>query len=532
MHPTVLIGLDGASFTVLDPLMAGGHMPRLAGLIGQGARAELLSTKHPLTPPAWTTLVTGQPPGNHGIYDFLRAEIRDGGAFFTLTNYRDIRCETIWTIVSRQSGQITSLNFPLMAPPPEVNGAIVPGLLSWRHLRRNVRPASLYDELKNLPDFNPQDLSWDFERERKGTQVIPDEELEEWVRFHLGRERQWFHVVEHLMKTAPADLTAVMFDGADKLQHSCWRFLDPKFQSPNPSGFERTITDLCVQYFRELDEYIGRIVDLAPAGARVFMASDHGFGPNDIILRINKWLEQKGYLRWASAPAAGAKQTAKTGNAHYVLLDWEHTTAFAQSGATNGIHIRIAQPGQVGGIPESEYASFRGRLRQELLEIRDPQDGSPILTDVWTREEIYTGQAMAEAPDLTLVLADHGFFSVLDVEPVVSRRDVIAGTHYPEGIFVAHGPGVSQGATLAQQSIVDIAPTLLYSLGLPIPEDFQGRVMQDAFTSEQLQQEPIRTGPPTESPGSQAAEAATDASGEVESEALILNRLRALGYVE
>jgi len=532
MHPTVLIGLDGASFTVLDPLMAGGHMPRLAKLIQAGARAELLSTKHPLTPPAWTTLVTGQPPGNHGIYDFLRAEIRDGGAFFTLTNYRDIRCETIWTIVSRQAGRITSLNFPLMAPPPEVRGAIVPGLLSWRHLRRNVRPASLYDELKGLPDFNPQDLSWDFERERKGTQVIPDEELEEWVRFHLGRERQWFHVVEHLMKTAPADLTAVMFDGADKLQHSCWRFLDPKFQSPQPDAFERTITDLCVQYFRELDEYIGRIVDLAAPGARVFIASDHGFGPNDIVLRIYKWLEQHGYLRWASSTPAHATQTAKTGNAHYVLLDWEHTTAFAQSGATNGIHIRVAQPGQVGGIPQSEYATFRDRLRRELLEIRDPQDSSPIITDVWTREEIYTGQAISEAPDLTLVLADHGFFSVLDVEPVVSRRDVVAGTHYPEGVFVASGPGIPSGAMLPQQSILDIAPTLLYSLGLPIPEDFQGRVIRDAFRAEQLAAEPIRTGPPTESPRGNSAEAAGEESGEVESEALILNRLRALGYVE
>src|ERR671938_285097 len=106
MHPTLLIGLDGATFTVLDPLMAAGHLPHLKALVERGVRAELLSTPHPLTPPAWTTLMTGRGPGEHGIFDFLRTEVRRGGAFFTLNNFRDIRCETLWTVVSRHGGRV------------------------------------------------------------------------------------------------------------------------------------------------------------------------------------------------------------------------------------------------------------------------------------------------------------------------------------------------------------------------------------------------------------------------------------------
>src|SRR5207237_517320 len=84
----------GASFTVLDPLFAQGKMPHLKALADQGVRAELRTVPHPLTPPAWTTLVTGRGPGGHGIFDFLRAEMKGAGAYFTLSDFRDIKVET------------------------------------------------------------------------------------------------------------------------------------------------------------------------------------------------------------------------------------------------------------------------------------------------------------------------------------------------------------------------------------------------------------------------------------------------------
>ncbi len=170
MNSTILIGIDGATFTILDRLIAEGAMPTLKALQTRGVRAELLSTPHPLTPPAWTTLMTGRSPGNHGIFDFLRSEVRGNGAFFTLNNFRDIQCETIWSIISRQGGKVLSLGFPLMAPPPPVHGAIVPGLLSWRHLRRNVHPAGLYDELDGAARTGRQGAVMGF-REGEGDPV-------------------------------------------------------------------------------------------------------------------------------------------------------------------------------------------------------------------------------------------------------------------------------------------------------------------------------------------------------------------------
>lgn len=530
MQPTILFGIDGASFTVLDAMIAEGHLPHFKAFMEHGVRAELMSTVHPLTPPAWTTLMTGRTPGNHGIYDFLRAEIRRSGAFFTLNDFRDVKCETIWSIVSRQGGRVTSLNFPLMAPPPPINGTIIPGLLSWRHLRRNIHPSTIYDRIKALPGFNAQEMSWDFEHERKGTQVLPDEELEDWNRFHIAREQQWFNIVRFLMDNEPADLTAVMLDGVDKLQHSCWRFLDPKFVSPQPSGFESRIRALCLEYFQKLDAFLGELVQRAGPDSRIFIVSDHGFGPTTSVLRINKWLEQQGYLKWNDGSGSSGDGGPKTGNKHHVLLDWEHTTAYAQSGATNGIHIRVQGDGAPGGIAPADYDAFRAKLAEQVLQIRDA-DGTQIVTRVMTREEAYPGTELGKAPDLTLVLHDHGFFSVLNSEPIVEPRPVVAGTHNPEGIFLARGPGIPAGTTLPQQSILDVAATLLYSLGLPVPEDFESRVMRDVFEPTFLNARPVRTGPPTQLHADGAA-AESDEEEDADSEEKILNRLRALGYVE
>src|SRR6516164_8319438 len=99
---TVLIGLDGATYTILDPLIELGLMPNLDRLMQEGARAILKSTNHPLTPPAWTSLMTGRTPGHHGIFDFVRVDRDSETPGYTLANSADVRSETIWSIASRE----------------------------------------------------------------------------------------------------------------------------------------------------------------------------------------------------------------------------------------------------------------------------------------------------------------------------------------------------------------------------------------------------------------------------------------------
>lgn len=534
MNKTLLLGLDGAVFSILDPLMENGTMPFLKGFLEKGVHAGLLSTANPLTPPAWTSLITGRTPGNHGIIDFIWAEERKTDHYFTLYNFRDIRCETIWSIVSRQGGTVCSLNFPMMSPPPEINGIIIPGLVSWKHLRRNIHPTGLYEKLKELPGFNAKELAWDFNLEKKAERGVPPEEYEHWVEFHIRRERLWFEIARYIMKNEPCDLMAILFDGPDKLMHMGYRFLDPALFPESPTALDIKMRDLCHQYFRELDGFLAELVGIAGPDARVVMASDHGFGPSQSVFRVNTWLSENGYLTWKSMDGmdAQARQNAqKIIDQHFVLLDWEKTTAYARTVTSNGIYIRVAHEPGHSGVPVHEYERFRKKLADELLAFRDPETGIQIVQRVMTREEAYPGVNNRQAPDLTLVMHDHSFVSILEKQPAVLHRDEVEGTHYPEGIFIAAGPGIRKNEVVERFNIQDIAPCLLYCSGLAIPSNFEGRNPTQVFDPAYLAQNPEVTGPPTVSVDSFEGPQETVIMGTDEKKE-IFEQLKALGYME
>ena len=136
---TLFIGMDGATFTVLDDLVRPGEggpvMPFLAKIFADGTRCQLRSTPNPLTPPAWVSLMTGRTPGHHGVYDFVRAEERGENVFMTLYDARDCRVETIWSIASRQGTKPGT-----MKPFRSFGGGAVKGKLSAA-TRRCCRPA-------------------------------------------------------------------------------------------------------------------------------------------------------------------------------------------------------------------------------------------------------------------------------------------------------------------------------------------------------------------------------------------------------
>jgi predicted AlkP superfamily phosphohydrolase/phosphomutase len=533
MNPTLLIGLDGATFTILDALMENGTMPFLKEFVKSGTRAGLWSTPQPLTPPAWTSLMTGRSPGNHGVFDFFWAEERKSDVYFTLYNFRDIQCETIWSMVSRQNGRACSLNFPMMAPPPQISGYIVPGFVSWKHLGRNIHPKEFYAQLKQKPGFNVRDLAWDFDMEKKAEKGVPKEEYENWIEFHIRRERQWFEIIRYLLQHDPCELMAVLFDGLDKILHMGWRFLDPANFPAAPSAWERKLSALCSDYFRELDGFIAEIVALAAPETRIFMASDHGFGPSTLAFRVNAWLGSEGYLTWKNFDDLDEETAAKVRKVmdHLVLLEWDKTTAFARTSTSNGIYIRTAKEPQGSGVPADQYQSFRNELMEKLLAIVDPASGEPLIKQIFTKEEAFSGSQNGRAPDLTLIMRDHSFVSVKNRTPFIHHRSEVEGTHYPEGIFLARGPGIGRGATLPQLSILDVAPALLYSLGLDIPADLEGKVPTGVFEESLLHQRPPRKGASTQQVGVATPEM-EKLPGQIEEEEEILKQLRALGYVE
>jgi predicted AlkP superfamily phosphohydrolase/phosphomutase len=530
---TLFIGMDGATFTVLNELTKTQPgedkpvMPFLGKIFAEGVRSKLRSTPNPLTPPAWVSLMTGRGPGHHGVYDFVRAEERGDKVFMTLFDARDCRVETIWSIASRQGKRVAALNFPFTAPPPkELNGFIVPGFVPWRHLRRNTHPQDLYDRLKTIPDFKANELAWDFDQEQQAGNELSDHDREEWVRYHLPREMQWFRVAEYLMSKESPDLMAVLFDGVDKLQHQAWYYLDPAIKHAEMGEFHTRMRELSLSYFRQLDGFIDKLVTAAGPDVQVFFASDHGFTSSHEIVRINAYLAEKGYVHFKPMPPG--EEGANVAKSYFAYLDWNKTTAYCRTPSCNGITIRVARhPGETGIAPQ-DYEAVRTRLIRDLEELKDPQTGERIITEIHKREDVFPGSAMGDAPDLQLVLRDFGFVSVRNILPVVQERNYIVGTHHPDGVFMAYGPGIDKGKMIGKRHITDVASTLLYSLGLPVPSDFEGVVPPAMFTAEYKDAHPIKIGAPTKGGANTDLGEAMDEDEKKQ----ILEQLQMLGYME
>jgi predicted AlkP superfamily phosphohydrolase/phosphomutase len=522
---TILIGLDGGTFAALDPLIADGTMPNLRAFAAAGVRATLYSTPNPITPPAWTSLATGRSPGHHGILDFIRAEERRGGVFFRIYDARDVRCETLWSLASRQGRRVTTLNYFATWPARPIDGYTIPGFVPARHLRRASHPRDLFERLARVEGFDFRDLGMDLDEEKKAVQGMSPEAYESWIGVHVRRERRWMDVFRYLIGHDPTDLIALVFDGVDKIQHLCWRFVDPELASRAPSAWERRIAELCREYFRQIDDFIGEIVRLAGPDARVFIASDHGFGDTTELVYINVWLAQRGLLAWTDdAPRDDGEQIMVPRlKSHAELIDWRRTTAYAFTPSSNGIFIR--------GVPPERYAEFRAHLIEALADFRDPATGERIVTAVRTREEIYAGGAMSQAPDLTLTLRDGGLVSILNADAPLKPRSEPTGTHRPEGVFLARGPGIPVGRRLEPLSILDVGPALLHSIGLPTPEDFERRVPEPVFEPAFLAANPPRTGPATWNPAQPPDARSTDVLDDDDRE-VVAERLRRLGYFE
>lgn len=532
---TLLIGLDGATYLVLDALMQQGVMPFLRSFLAEGVRAEMRTIVPPLTPPAWTSLMTGRRPGEHGVFDFFQLEPESRHVRFFTSH--DIHSDTIFSLASQSGLRATALNFPSMFPAPKLAGYVVPGWVPWRQLRLACWPEGLLDSLKSLPGFNQRELAMDIKLEERTTEGCADpEEYGPWIELHTRREHNWFDIFRHLTLEDPSPLTAVLFDGVDKLQHLCWRFIRPEDARPLENEWEHKIRALCLEYFRRLDGILEQMCALVGPETTVLLTSDHGFGPTRTAFHINSWLERKGYLAWSEAAAMWDTQGALLGVSqvarHTWMLDWTRTLAFSATPTSSGVYIVVNRDGNSPGIPISEYGSFRTRMIADLLEERDPSTGQPIVERVWTREEVFSGPYGDTAPDLTLTLSDGGAISILPSKDLVSVRPDVAGQHRPLGIFAARGPRLRRGVQIGELTILDVAPTIIHNLGLPVPGEMTGCVLEEIYEQGAMRDRPVRRTASAAPSATSVGESATIPKMSQEDEQVVLDRLRELGYVE
>jgi predicted AlkP superfamily phosphohydrolase/phosphomutase len=536
-----LIGLDGATFRVLDPLSKAGVIPSLDGLRARGAEAVLRSTIPSYTPPAWISIATGVNPGRHGIFGFLATTPQEEPK---IAHSGLIGATTLWRHLSDVGVGVGVFNVPMSYPPVPVNGFMVSGGLAAGWSDPDLPNFASDPEIGRLVSRvaggrYPLDVVVSYENDWNSVAAIDRISSAQTVRRKA--------LAACLERVDPQVVFAV-FEGPDRLQHLQYQYFvecSDWYARPESSQFR----DRAFAYFAELDRAVADLVDWAGPTGHVVVVSDHGAGPWEKTVNVNLLLEEWGYLRLPAVsritrlgPVAGAGQRALRRLLPRSLLlkakarvgrgiVWEETRAFASHVAEQGIHVnaRGRLPRGILEVPETERVA--GELTERLMAMHDPHDGAPMTDQVVARADVIRGPHEERAPDLFPLFRDQRYEisdTVAARSPVTDHRDRPWGYHHLDGVFVAAGPGVRQGRLEPPLGVTDVLPTALHLAGLPIPGGLDGEVARRVLGDEAISRPVTVSG--GESPDGQSWADAYPFSREEEE--AIEESLRGLGYLE
>jgi len=485
---TILLGFDGGDLEIFDLFIGMGLMPNLSVFMARGCRGPLLSTIPPITSPAWTTMTTGLNPGKHGIFSFHRRLDQDLRRI--PVNSSDVSQKRIWDYFSEQGKRVCVINVPLTYPPSPVNGLMVSGMLTPGGEASFTYPESLKSELIDACGSYQIDTPW--HRYKKSGALLAA------LRANLANRRK---AIEYLMDREPFDFSMLVISSTDRLQHAFYGHILQIGQRGKPGS---DLDEEICRFYRDLDDFLGRLYGRFEESHQIFIVSDHGFRPVHTKVNINRWLARHGFLHHQSALDGGRlrslirrldllglersirKILPRKGPGRTVTqthIDWKRTRAYSGAAGDQAVYLNVAGRDPQGIVPPDDYEKERSTVREILRSLIDRSRGGQILDAVHTKEEIYRGSYVDTAPDL--VLQCRPGYVVTDKRSdarLLNPAGKQTGWHSMEGMFAASGPGIQKGIRLRALRLADILPTLLYSRNLPLLKTFDGELKKEMFT--------------------------------------------------
>jgi len=501
-EPRVLVvGWDGATFDLLDPLLRAGALPNVARLVERGRTAVLDSTIVPISSAAWVGAVTGGTPGTDGVYDFFEpvADSYDVRLTSALSN----RLPPLWRILGWQGLRSVVFGVPLTWPPEEIEGVMVTGMLSPFDATYTW-PPELADELRGR-GFQPDLGIWREDKDLTSARMMRQ----------LAIKRR--AVLEQL--DGDWDFAMVVFKSLDVLSHRVY--------DGDPDG-------AVAHWMIELDRVLGDLLDAVGPDVNVLLVSDHGFHAYPRNFFTEGWLLEAGHAvaRGPEAEAAvpgGPLVTFRA--AEYTQriaeLDLARTVAFAGSAEGNfgGIRLNLAGREPRGIVAPERADALLAQLESELRALVIPGTGAPLVTNVYRGPQLYPGPAAGILPDL-----------LFETDPSVAVRAThrlgafaqLQGTfpdHARAGILVCAGPSIAPSASRGRADIADLAPTVLHLLGLPVHREMQGRACTELLSVDRA----VRSVSGAELATGRTVRFLPAAAGE---DPEVLRSLEGLGYLE
>ncbi|MBN2053294.1 alkaline phosphatase family protein [bacterium] len=500
----IVLGLDGASFNILLPLVEAGHMPGLGKVLERGVWGNLASVIPPVTAPAWASFMTGCLPGRHGVHGF-ECYI-PGTSTKQWVDSRVIKIKKLWHWINR--GDLTTgvINMPITYPAESLNGYLISGFLTPLNAATPCFPPEILDEVTasvgeyiiNVPVMDEKPSN-------------PQHGRDLMKRLMAAAETR-FRAMEFLMAHRPVDALICVYMLLDKWQHLFGALLDPECAHA-VRGARLTREELIAPY-RQIDDFITAVTERLGDDSHLLIVSDHGFGGLKRTFFLNNWLEEQGFLRLKSGRVMRRLiqrlHTRGDDRNHPVLhgrifredlgdlIDWSTTRAYCGDVFTQGVFVNLKGRESSGIVaPGADYDRVCEELRSRLLDIRDGITGRPFVNTVHRTSELYPRADLRDAPDLfveideyatiispTYLFRERGHHVRDNHEPI--------GYHRKQGVFIGIGPAFAPARDVQGLRIIDMCPLILHLLGVPIPFGLDGSLPEAVLDAGWLSNHPAR----------------------------------------
>jgi predicted AlkP superfamily phosphohydrolase/phosphomutase len=448
-----VIGLDGASPLLINAWLD--ELPTFRRFKDEGLWGPSIPPLPAQTPVAWTTFMTGQNPGKHGIFSFIQREV--GSYQRRIASPSAIKTDTLWQILSAHGKRVGVLNVP-MSSYNRINGFMIPGFLDRQE--GIPQPRSIREVIRKRFGIGsmPGDVETDILAQARSNPELLLNRIEEITELNAK-------ISLYLLENEPWDFFMTVLMGTDRIGHFFWNSIDPT----HPHFTNNEFTDRAKRYYQSVDKILAGFLKRIPSNTLSILVSDHGFCPVTHEIFLNNYLQQQKYLHVQDEKVDLTKSLAVA----YGYGDiWLNIIGREPTG--------IIQPGH-------EYQKACDEIIKLLQNIRIYGE-SPI-QQVVRREDVYWGPYVSEAadliaihnknwqsarrPEILLQTSKDGYFRT---NPLWSGGH--DGSHNPEevpGILGFLGPALKKEQSPFKAHLWDVAPTILQYLDISIPQAMDGR---------------------------------------------------------
>lgn len=462
----LFIGLDGATWDIMSPLVAEGKLPNIKRLIDKGSFGNLESSRPLISEVIWTSIATGKSPDKHNIKDRFAKDPETQEFVPVTSNLRNAKA--IWNILSEYKKKVGIISYLCTWPPENINGIMVSDRIDPTNYSAKGYTFPPLETLCNKQEFEnfshiENSIFSRIKKDGSGYFDFVEEKKDNFV----------VNFSKYLLQKQDFDFFCLYIRGIDLLSHYFWKYTIPENSALPENDVER-YKYIIKDYYIWCDKAIGEILNLADKDTVVIIASDHGFKtentPNDFLIQLDRFLSSSGLNKAQKNSKVFSVVSEENGD-----FWWRKIRC-----------LRIK-----GDLSSEEFEDVKKESKIILEDIRFKETGQQIFKatdDTKTGFFISVNMSVIKKNLKNHILIRDKEYNISDL----LMPNPLSGKHDITGIIIISGKDIKQNKKITDSTIYDITPTILYIMNLPLDTGMRGKVLVAAIANSLLEKQPIK----------------------------------------